>query len=286
MSDSFGGKWTQDKLECIEKYLNAYMTIMKKNRKAKYFNTIYIDAFAGSGKVEIENEPYLFDDEFDDFLVGSVERAVNLEKPFDEYIFIDNDKNKIEHLDQLKDRHPDKSIEIEVDDANKVLNRICSDKNWTDNRAVVFLDPYGMQVNWNTVECIAQTQAVDMWYWFPLGIGVLRLLKRNGEIKESHRNRLNEIFGDNEWEQMFYETFKKYNLFGENVEETRRIAGYKDIVKYIQDKLRLIFSGVASNPKIFYNSRNNPMYLLCFAAGNQKGAKIAVKIANDIMEKL
>jgi hypothetical protein len=30
---------------------------------------------------------------------------------------------------------------------------------------------------------------------------------------------------------------------------------------------------------------NNPLYLLCFAAGNDKGAPIAVKIANHILKE-
>lgn len=32
------------------------------------------------------------------------------------------------------------------------------------------------------------------------------------------------------------------------------------------------------------NSKNVPLYLLCFAAGNPRGGPIAVKIAQDILE--
>ena len=45
----FGGDWTTDKLERIRKYLCAYTTIFTKNPKARYFTTIYVDAFAGTG---------------------------------------------------------------------------------------------------------------------------------------------------------------------------------------------------------------------------------------------
>ncbi len=41
---------------------------------------------------------------------------------------------------------------------------------------MVFLDPYGMQVEWSTIEALAATKAIDLWYLFPLGVGVARLL--------------------------------------------------------------------------------------------------------------
>jgi hypothetical protein len=33
------------------------------------------------------------------------------------------------------------------------------------------------------------------------------------------------------------------------------------------------------------NSKNNPLYLLCFASGNPMGAKTAIKIAQDILKR-
>jgi hypothetical protein len=41
---------------------------------------------------------------------------------------------------------------------------------------------------------------------------------------------------------------------------------------------------VAPNPLILTNSKEVPIYLLCFAAGNPKGGPTAVKIANDILK--
>jgi hypothetical protein len=48
--------------------------------------------------------------------------------------------------------------------------------------------------------------------------------------------------------------------------------------------LKLIFPGVAENPLLLHNSKNNPLYLLCFASGNEKGSKTAIKIAQDILK--
>lgn len=62
----FGGRWTEEKLNRIKKYLSAYMKIFKGNVRASKLNTIYVDAFAGTGyrnpeKTESITIP-LFDD--------------------------------------------------------------------------------------------------------------------------------------------------------------------------------------------------------------------------------
>jgi hypothetical protein len=41
----FGGSWTDEKLERLARYLTAYTTALKNQR----FQKIYIDAFAGTG---------------------------------------------------------------------------------------------------------------------------------------------------------------------------------------------------------------------------------------------
>src|SRR5216683_3510713 len=75
-------------------------------------------------------------------------------------------------------------------DANTVLKAWCRERDLKKERAVVFLDPYGMQVEWSTIEALAATKAVDLWYLFPLGVGVLRLLTYRGDIEESCQARL------------------------------------------------------------------------------------------------
>jgi hypothetical protein len=48
--------------------------------------------------------------------------------------------------------------------------------------------------------------------------------------------------------------------------------------------LKTVFAQVVPNPLILTNSKGVPIYLLCFAAGNPKGAPTAVKIAKDILK--
>ena len=49
--EKFGGTHTRLKLETIEKYLGAYTTALKNQR----FETVYFDAFAGTGEIPISD---------------------------------------------------------------------------------------------------------------------------------------------------------------------------------------------------------------------------------------
>lgn len=288
---SFGGDWTQDKLERVRNYLVAYATIMNKQK----FRFAYIDAFAGTGYREIEDaetaESYLFpelnEEEPQSFIEGSARIALQVEPEFDKYVFIESNPEAVVDLERLREEFSEKAtkIQIESEDANEWLIQKCDmrrhGKFWKRNRAVVFLDPYGMQVRWETMEAIARTQAIDSWVLFPLGIAVNRLLKRDGEINQGWKKRLDNIFGTDEWFDIFYESTK--DLFGK--ERHDKIASLEDIGRYYNDRLKAIFAGVAENPLPLYNSRGNPLYLLCFAAANPKGAKTAIRIAQYILDQ-
>lgn len=46
---SWGGHWTEEKLDAFEKYVKAYLTIMNSYREKFGWKLLYFDAFAGSG---------------------------------------------------------------------------------------------------------------------------------------------------------------------------------------------------------------------------------------------
>ncbi len=288
----FGGNWTEQKLECVSKYLHAYTTIMSKQP----FRFAYIDAFAGTGYREIESDegtdelmfPDLASSEVVSFHDGSARNALEVEPPFMKYVFIEKNRDRYAELQELKEEYllkpefSENMIECRHEDANGYLKDLCR-KRWKTHRALVFLDPYGMQVEWTTIESIAETQAIDLWILFPLGT-VNRLLKNDGEIQPVLQTRLDMFFGEHGWYNAFYQSAKQLSLFDE--EDRWQKAGniFVAIEQYFIDRLQGVFNGVATNPLILRNSKNVPLYLLCFAAGNQKGAPIAVKIAQEILE--
>lgn len=285
----FGGNWTEIKLQMIGKYLRAYSQIMK-NRSFSY---AYIDAFAGTGyrtlkKDEAANEYMLplLEDDTKNFIDGSARIALKVTPRFSRYIFVEKDSERLKELHSLKGEFPLLADDIRIihSDANSYLQKICQ-KNWNKHRAVLFLDPFGMQVQWQTIKAIANTKAIDLWLLFPLGVAVNRMLKKDAKIPKKWEERLNQLFGTDDWKHAFYESRTFQTLFGEETRIEKVEKPFESISQYFVERLRNIFPGVAPNPLPLYNSRNNPLYLLCFASGNKRGSKTAIKIAQDILAR-
>jgi three-Cys-motif partner protein len=284
----FGGHWTEDKLDRVRKYLDAYQQALKNQP----FRRFYIDAFAGTGYNELKANPVpseavsLFpefaEEETKQFIDGSARLALKVEPPFDRYVFIEKNVKRFADLELLKLEFPDREIDVRRAEANEYLDQICG-HSWLarNERAVLFLDPFGMQVSWNTIAKIAATQAIDLWYLFPLG-PVNRLLKRSGDIPENWSGRLDAVLGEHKWQELFFRTNVSLGLFGEEV-VTEKAAGFEEIAKYFVGRLKTVFPGVAENPLVLFSNNNSPLYLLCFAASNPKGSSIAVRIAAHIL---
>lgn len=288
---NFGGEWTTKKLEAIRKYLHEYTTALKN----QHFTTMYIDAFAGTGsraaKASTTSDtgellfPELAEAESAELLDGSARIALKTEPRFSEFIFIDIDQRHCATLEELKRQFPEHASDIHIinAEANAEIQRICVETNWRQKRAVLFLDPYGMQVEWGTIERVAKTQAIDMWLLFPLGIGVNRLLTRSGELPQAWRESLNRLLGTHEWENAFYKVERTPTLFGGDEEHVVK-ASLESIGEFFQQRLRSVFPAVAEKPGVLRNSTGSPLYLLCFAAGNSRGGEIALRIARHILK--
>lgn len=286
---SFGGGWTDKKLELLARYLAEYMKIFKNNPRAKYYTTYYIDGFAGTGFRQSKADPEggLFNDiEAENFQKGSPIIALETDSPFDRYIFIETKKAFIKELEELRQSYPERSIEIVAEDSNEFLQRWCKAMNANKKRAVIFLDPYGGQVAWETIKRIADTRAIDLWLLFPLGQAVNRMLTYR-EPDPAWAKKLDLIFGTEKWRSEFYggskNGYHQSSLFGEE-QEVEKCTSFQGIKDFFIKRLDSVFTAVAE-PRPLYNGKNIPIYLLCFAAGNPKGATPAVKIANHLLQK-
>jgi len=291
LQHQFGGSWSQQKLTALEKYLKAYITIFSSNSKAKKLITNYVDAFAGTGYRSPEerlkvggffDEPY--DEDSQDLQKGSARIALEIIPSFDRYLFIDKKPEHIAELIKLKDEFVkiEDRIEIIQGEANEVIRKWCRETNWNMNRAVVFLDPYGMEVEWASVEAIAETRGIDLWVLFPLGVAVNRLLTKDHIPTGAWEDRLTFFFGTDEWKDEFYKETKRNTIFGEEELIIKR-ANFRSIGNFFVHRLKTVFHEVCAEPLALYNSKNVPIFLLYFAASNPKGAPTAVKIAQDII---
>lgn len=166
-------------------------------------------------------------------------------------------------------------------DANEQIERLADgmgkDKKLT---ALVLLDPFGMQVDWRSIELLKGTRS-DLWILIPTGVIVNRLLDKKGEVP--YIDRLKSFFGKDEafLRNYFYETRQEQTLFGtmEIVEKVNKpIQRIAEL--YIQ-QLQGIFKYVTPHPLVLCNSRNVPIFHFACASNNPA----AVKIANEIISK-
>lgn len=170
----FGGTWTELKLDAVEYYMKCYT----KALTAAGMDTWYIDAFAGPGDREVDRETGgIFEQApisiVTEILDGSALRAMKISPPFNHFIFIEQRPDFCEALDAIKAREKSRDITVLRGDANSELAALMKRQPWSLRdksraRGVVFLDPYAMQVDWTTLEALASSMVLDVWYLFPL----------------------------------------------------------------------------------------------------------------------
>lgn len=282
----FGGVSTDLKLALVEGYLRAFTTALKGR-----FELWYIDAFAGTGERTVKHaaqeggfgiEPSAARVER---LKGSARIALDNHPGFDRIVFIDANKRHAAALKQLAGDRLGKDVEVVRAKANEAVMTEIGRKNWSGVRAVMFLDPYGMHVDWVTLEGIASTKAIDVWYLVSLS-GLFRQATKNGRaLSDQKRNAICRMLGTTEWESEWYKKSAQVSLFEDDDPEFYRSVSVVEIEAYVRKRLRTIFPSVSA-PLTLKNRQNVPMFSLFFAVSNPepKAIGLATKIANHLLK--
>lgn len=268
----FGGPWTQLKLDIVDKYLAAWLTAMNRQR----FTKVYIDAFAGSGRVRLRVGGQQ--------ISGSAERALH-NHAFDRYVFIDKNARRVRQLEALADEHGKSNrTMVHCGEANTFLQQSLRQYARRNTRGVVFLDPYGLQLAWASLASIAQTGTMDVWYLFPLS-GFYRQAARQADRLDADKEAaLDRILGPCDWRTELYSASAQADLF--QVAPDERNSGPVALQRYAKGRLETIFPAVAE-PKILRGPNNAPLYSLFFCVSNPSGAAqgIAMRIAKHLLER-
>ncbi|WP_209348417.1 three-Cys-motif partner protein TcmP [Pontixanthobacter sp. CEM42] len=284
---SFGGAHTKKKLDAVAGYLEAYVTVMKKQS----FWLSYVDGFVGSGSsmsqssaalAEVQ-EPDLFPT--NDVVRGSPVRALEVSPAFDEYVFIEADQSNVESLTALVSEFPDKNIQIQQGDANQRLIELAADLGADRRkRAVVFLDPFGLSVRWETMRALAATEKVDLWYLVPVH-GMSRQIRNDGTFLSS-ATKIDELWGSTAWRELAVRPLETdADLFGDIDDRVEKVAKAKQFSEMFRDRLAEIFAGgVARNYLPLGRGRLHDFSLM-FACANPSPAahQTALRIANHIL---
>ncbi len=208
-------------------------------------------------------------------LKGSPRVALDIPNPFSSYIFIERNPHRIAELQQLVTAYQGKrSIIVREDDANVALKDwLGSGVDWRTHRAVVFLDPFGMQVPWSTIRARSTTKAIEVLINFPFGMAINRMLTRSGDINPAWQASLDTFFGSHDWRSIAYED--ETDLFGARRDKVND-AGRR-ILEWYRGRLRGAF-GHVSTARLIKNTKGNPLYYLIWAGPNQMGLKGAEHI--------
>lgn len=297
---TWGGDWTEEKLTAFSKYVSAYLTIMNKHRDNFNWKLIYFDGFAGSGTDQhapeanfINENLFLQELESSDLYApsdsevykGAAERVLSVQqRGFDLYYFIDKNENSKKSLEERLSRYRSShNLEFRCGDANEMLKKMSEFLHTLNGRkykALVLLDPFGMQISWDSILNFKDT-GTDFWILVPTGVIVNRLLDRKGELR--HIDKLKDFFGldESEIRAHFYLQRHEMTLFGEMDVIEKVKEPISKIAKLYLEQLKSVFTYVIPEPLVLYNNMNVPIYHFVFASNN----KTAVKIAKEIIGK-
>lgn len=284
--NEFGGNWTKEKIELFMKYVPAYLKIMKstieKNGYAKDWKLMFFDGFAGSGEIILDTDEEIIES------VATQVLSITEPRSFDFYRFVELRKKNAQQLQtMIDDKFPNKSNQIKIyqEDFNEVVKKMAgflNDSKYKKKiKTLMFIDPFGMQVNWESIEMLKDL-SIDMWILVPTGIGINRMLKNDGNINEKWLEKLQKFLNLSEQEikDNFYKTETITNLFGEETTIKKENNAVEIAHNLYKEKLETIFKYI-SESYVMKNQNNSLLYHFLLASNNEN----AVKIANSIIGK-
>lgn len=246
------------KLKALATYIQITNTSMKdKPWRARY----YIDLQAGPGKNQIKHTGSI--------VLGSPLIALNSKPSFTDYRFNEIDPVRRNALEQRVKASPlHKRARIFQEDVNQVVEEICAEIDARDRvyqrgrwpcLNIAFLDPEGLEIEWGTIERLANVNRMDLI----INFSTMGLMRISGTHEFDAGDR---FFGTVEWRKV-YETWDKPSV-------KRR-----KLIDFYLSRLRQFGYYVNRNPQLpdidlpVRNSRNSVVYNLIFASKSELGEK-------------
>ncbi|MEP2235184.1 MAG: three-Cys-motif partner protein TcmP [Alteripontixanthobacter sp.] len=273
----FGGDWTEVKLAAISAYSEFFTGAIGSR-----FTLWYVDPFAGTGSRTAEEQSGgLFEGEpitaIEREYPGSAARSLMVEPPFDHFRFGDTKKKHVKALTSLVEKFPDKNARVIDGDANIYVQKMFGHQYWMsdDNgksppRALVFLDPYGLEVKWDTLKSLANSRKADVWFLANLKAAVQQLSHDHSKLDDDKRRALSQYFGTDTWEDEFYRNSDQSGLLGMMDDRKERSATKPEVAAFHKKCLSGLFQyvseplplkvGAVDDYFLLYCMSNNPSY--------------------------
>lgn len=299
VAQPFGDEYTKQKLLTVERYLKPYSTAL--NGK---FQLIYVDACAGSGasipkaatKSEAEDAQQALDGfgrpvfDSDQIVIGSALRALSVRPPFHRYLFNDLDRNNVQSLKDAIDgddfAHLRERIVITSLDANEMLQQMAAAYDWRETRAVVFLDPFGLQIKFETLEVLARTRAIDLWYLVPV-FAMYRQVSGDGEINPDGGPRVDAALGTTAWRDSAVKLESEpADLFEVARVKTKRAMDIEAFERFAKERIASAFDGRVLDKTLPLGKNGVHYFSLMFAWANpsNRAEELAKKLAAAVLK--
>lgn len=295
MAHKYGGPWSEVKLDAVEYYLQCYTNALTPRN----MDIWYIDAYAGSGDREAEREiGGLLEgtavETVVEILDGSARRALKILPPYKHFVFIEKNPKRASQLASVKGEYPDKHIEILQGDANAELLSLIGKMPWTrkaksSSRGVVFLDPFSMQVDWSTLQALARTECLDVWYFFNVQ-AVIRQLSHDYQGVSNKEAALDRVLSPR-WRELYSispeEPSGQQDMFAEDLlkgePSAKRIISKDQIDKWFKTLLVEEFAFV-SDPLPIVTPHSGHTFSLFLAVANKhpKATALAEKFVHYV----
>ena len=295
----FGGSWTEVKLDAVSDYCHYFNKVLRDQPSAaRPFERWYFDGFAGSGhRREVRGGAGLWEGlqaaSTTVDLAGSVLKALEVDPHFDRLAFVEGHRGRFRSLEAIRDANPDRRITCLHGDANGKLAELFSAPPWSRQhsgrgscRGLCFLDPYGMAVDWSTLELLADTRAVDVWYLFPLEAVSRQLAGSLHRVDGHKQRRLDEIFGTRTWREEIYRTNTTPDLFVEEITTETRVFDRGQIERYAQARLGSIFAYVSEPLPLLHDTGRQLFSLFCVSnSSSERAIKLIRKGVDWVLKK-
>jgi three-Cys-motif partner protein len=180
------GPWAEEKYRRMGMYAEMFATGMKN----AWDTRVYVDAFAGPGHSRLRGT--------DRHYLGSPLIALSLPDRFDRYIFCDANPRAIAALQMRVARHWSAvDARYAPGDANDQVNDIIDNiPNAGRVLSFCFLDPYKLNINFETVRTLAEGRNIDFLILLALYVDANRNIERYvGEESDV----IDSFLGDRDW---------------------------------------------------------------------------------------
>ena len=196
------GYWAKDKLDILARYIKSSTKAMS-SPKMHWRKRYYIDLLAGPGKSYVRKQR-------SNIFLGSPLIALADETGFTDYIFVEENSKSVDALIKrctVATIRPGINVKVLAGDCNVLIDGIVDEINSVDrppfsktdwnSLGLAFLDPEGLELNWDTVLKLASLKRVDLLVNFSTG-GLKRtvLPALRAEPGEAQADR---FFGTLDW---------------------------------------------------------------------------------------